>query len=126
MVKNNKAALAKKAPKMSAEEKEAKKAARKEALKNRPAGQRTNSKQIDIIEMEHGKVTNFGYAIRKVGTLVTSVATDEKGNILAVSTSLVPGTKVKTKKEHGMLVPGVAGEGKKKGSGDENSEEDED
>lgn len=124
MVKKAKEAAVETKGKMTAEEKEAKKAARKEALKNRPAGQRPNSKQIDIIETPAGKVINYGYAIRKIGTLVTSVALDAKGNIISVSTSLVPGVKVKTKKEHGYLQPGVAGEGKKKSSEEDEEGED--
>ena len=44
-------------------EKEAKKKARMEAIKNRPAGQRPNSKQIDVIEAGTGKVLTFGYAV---------------------------------------------------------------
>ena len=59
-------------------EKEAKRKARMEALKNRPAEQRPNSKQIDIIKLdEDGKkvVKNFGYAIKNKegyqGVLVT-------------------------------------------------------
>lgn len=126
MVKKAKGAVVSKdnGPKMSAEEKEAKKLARKEAIKNRPAGQRPNSKQIDIIEAGNGKVLNFGYPIRKVGTLVTSIALDSKGNIVSVSTSVVAGVKVKTKKEHGYLQPGVAGMGKGKSSEDEEEGED--
>lgn len=109
---------------MTPEEKAAKRAARKEAIKNRPAGQRPNSKQIDVIELENGKVLNFGYAIRKVGTLVTSVAMDKDGNIVSTSVVLVPGTKVKAKKGHGTVVPGLAGDGKK-GKGADDSEADE-
>ena len=48
---------------MSAEEKAAKKKARMEAIKNRPAGQRCNSKQIDVIETENGTVETWGYPV---------------------------------------------------------------
>lgn len=106
-------------------EKEAKKKARQEAIKNRPAGQRPNSKQIDIIEVGTGKVLSFGYAVRKFGVLVTSVLLDSKGNPVGISSAVVPGSKVKSKKEHGYLQPGVAGEGKKKkGSEEDEPEED--
>lgn len=107
---------------MSAEEKAAKRAARMEALKNRPAVQRTNSKQIDVIELEKGKVLNYGYAIRKTGTLVTSVALDEKGNVVSTSVTFISGTKVKVKKNHGNILPGLSGEGKK-GKGSDDTEE---
>ena len=46
-------------------EKEAKRKARQEALKNRPAEQRPNSKQIDVIAInDKSKVMNFGYAVK--------------------------------------------------------------
>lgn len=130
MATKKKAAAAKEAPKkaaMSAEEKAAKKAARKEALKNRPAGQRTNSKQIDVIELPNDqKVMTFGYAVRKTGTLVTAVVLDSKGNVVGISTELILGVKVKSKKGHGMVVPGVAGEGKKGRGAQAEEAEDED
>ena len=65
-------------------EKEAKRKARQEALKNRPAEQRPNSKQIDIIAInDKSKVMNFGYAVKNKegyqGVVVTSVlVTDGK------------------------------------------------
>lgn len=112
------------------DEKAAKKAERlaaaKERAKNRPEGQRANSKTIDVIDLANGgKVTNYGYAIRKIGTLVTSVVTDAKGNVLSSSITLVEGVKVKAKKGHGMIIPGVAGVGKK-GKEAEAADEDED
>lgn len=100
--KTNKEEEAKKA------EKEAKKAARKEALKNRPAGQRTNSKQIDVIELGEGKVIkNYGYPIKSkkdfVGVLVTSVVMDGD-KIVSESVAFVPGKlTVKAKKGHGTI-----------------------
>ena len=46
-------------------EKEAKRKARMEAIKNRPAGQRPNGKQIDVIKIsDNSEVQNFGYAIK--------------------------------------------------------------
>lgn len=59
-------------------DKAAKRKARMEALKNRPAEQRPNSKQIDIIKVSDTSVVkNYGYAIKNkeghVGVLVTSV-----------------------------------------------------
>lgn len=89
-------------------EKEAKRKARKEALKNRPAEQRPNSKQIDVIAInDESKVMNFGYAVKNKegyqGVVITSVlVTDDK----PVSTSVlfVPGTlTVKSKKGHGVI-----------------------
>lgn len=97
----------------TAEEKAAKRAKRMEALKNRPEGQRPNSKQVDVIEIEGaGKVINFGAPVRKVGTLVTSVALNPAGEIVSTSVTLIEGVSVKTKKGHGYLKPGAPGMGK--------------
>ena len=93
-----------------ADEKAAKRKARMEALKNRPAEQRPNSKQIDIIATENGGcVKNFGYPLKAngkhIGVLVTSVAYDTEGNVLSSNTTLVPGDlTVKAKKGHGTIV----------------------
>lgn len=92
------------------DEKAAKRKARMEALKNRPAEQRPNSKQIDIIPTENGGcVKNFGYPLKAngkhIGVLVTSVAYDAKGNVLSSNVALVPGDlTVKAKKNHGTIV----------------------
>ena len=91
-------------------EKEAKRKARMEALKNRPAEQRPNSKQIDIIKFdEDGKkvVKNFGYAIKNKdgyqGVLVTSVL-EVEGTQVNTSVTFVPGNlTVKAKKGHGTI-----------------------
>ena len=91
-------------------EKEAKRKARMEALKNRPAEQRPNSKQIDIIKLdEEGKkvVKNFGYAIKNKegyqGVLVTS-ALEVEGTPVNTSVTFVPGElTVKAKKGHGTI-----------------------
>lgn len=119
-----------KGKKDSDDDKAAKKAARMEKLKNRPEGQRPNSRQVDVIELEGGgKVITYGYAIRKTGTLVTTVVLDEKGKVVSVATALVEGTKVKVKKGHGTIVPGMAGVGKGKkneSDGDDEDEDDED
>jgi hypothetical protein len=94
----------------SVDEKAAKRKARMEALKNRPAEQRPNSKQIDIIATENGGcVKNFGYPLKAngkhIGVLVTSVAYDAEGNVLSSNTTLVPGDlTVKAKKGHGTIV----------------------
>lgn len=101
--------------KMTPEEKAAKKKARLEALKNRPEGQRTNSKQIDVIELENGnKVMSFGMPVRKVGTLVTTVSVNGNGEVTSTSTVVVAGVSPKVKKGHGTLVPKTPGV--KKGS----------
>lgn len=92
------------------DEKAAKRKARMEALKNRPAEQRPNSKQIDIITTENGGcVKNFGYPLKAngkhIGVLVTSVAYDAEGNVLSSNVALVPGDlTVKAKKNHGTIV----------------------
>ena len=93
-----------------AEEKAAKRKARMEALKNRPAEQRPNSKQIDIIKLdEDGKkvVKNFGYAIKNKdgyqGVLVTSVL-EVEGTPVNTSVAFVPrNLTVKAKKGHGTI-----------------------
>lgn len=113
MAKKDKKAAEEKAVKkakkvMTPEEKAAKKAARMEALKNRPAEQRPNSKQIDVINLGEGNVIkNFGYPIKKknvhVGVLITSVAL-KNGEVVSTSTSFVPGDlTVKCKKGHGVI-----------------------
>ncbi len=112
---------------MTDAEKAAKKEARREALKNRPAGQRPNSKQIDVIALEKGQVLNFAMPVRKVGSLITSVALDEKGNVVSTAVTLVAGVAPKTKKGHGLLVPKTPGMGKKaKGAAAAEADEDED
>lgn len=89
-------------------EKEAKRKARKEALKNRPAEQRPNSKQIDVIAInDKSKVMNFGYAVKNKegyqGVVVTSVLVTD-GKPVSTSVSFVPGTlTVKSKKGHGVI-----------------------
>ena len=93
-------------PTEAVDQKKAKRLARMEALKNRPAVQRPNSKQIDVIETENGVVKNFGYALRGKGVLVTSVAMDKEGNVTSTSVTLVEGPyTVKTKKGHGIIRP---------------------
>lgn len=112
----------------NAEDKAAKKAARMAALKNRPEGQRPNSKQIDVIPMgDKGEVVTYGMPVRKVGTLVTAIAKDAEGNVVGVSVTLVNGVSPKAKKGHGTLVPKVPGVKKGKGDAEEvNAEGDED
>lgn len=93
---------------MTPEEKAAKKAARLEAIKNRPAGQRPNSKQIDVIDLGDGNIIkNFGYPLKqkknRLGVLITSVAI-KNGEVTSTSTSFVPGDiTVKCKKGHGTI-----------------------
>lgn len=89
-------------------EKEAKRKARQEALKNRPAEQRPNSKQIDVIKInEKSEVRNYGYAVKNKegyqGVVVTSVLVTD-GQPVSTSVSFVPGTlTVKSKKGHGVI-----------------------
>ena len=116
--------------KMTPEEKNAKRKARMEALKNRPFGQRPNSKQVDIIDLGNGsKVMNFGAPVRKVGTLVTSVAVNANGEVTSTSVVLIPGVTVKSKKGHGTFKVGAPGNGKDKDldvdEADENASEEE-
>lgn len=91
-----------------AEEKAAKRKARMEALKNRPAEQRPNGKQIDVIKGVNGEIQNFGYPVKNkaghVGILVTSIFVDRDGNITPNGITFVPGNlTVKAKKGHGII-----------------------
>ena len=113
-----------KAAKMSAEEKAAKRKARMEALKNRPEGQRCNSKQFDVIETENGKIETFGYPVkvkgRSIGIYTTTVAYNKAGEVVSVSNGFVPGElTIKAKKGHGV----IAGQKPGKGAKDEEEEE---
>lgn len=125
-----KAAAGKKAA-MTPEEKKAKREARMQAIKNRPAEQRQNSKTIDIIPGQNGtKVVNFGHVVKvggiHHGVLVTSVSYDAEGNVIGTSTAFIPGElTIKSKKNHGNF----AKPKHKKGAAseeDEDSDEDED
>ena len=52
---------------------------------------------------------------------------DKDGKVIAVSNATIPGVSVKSKKEHGTLVPKMPGMGKKGKAADaEDDEEDED
>lgn len=111
--------------KMSADEKAAKRKARMEALKNRPAGQRCNSKQFDVIVTETGKVETYGYVVkvkgRSVGIYTTTIAYNKAGEVVAVSNSFIPGElTIKAKKGHGVIG------GQKPGRGSKDDEEDDD
>lgn len=115
--------------KMTDEEKAAKRKARMEAIKNRPAGQRPNSKQIDVIDLGNGsKVLNFAAPVRKHGALITSVAVNRDGEVTSTSTTFIAGVSPKSKKGHGTLVPKVPGLGKNNQPEDveEDGEEEED
>ena len=112
---------------MSAEEKAAKKKARMEAIKNRPAGQRCNSKQIDVIETGNGTVETWGYPIvaaarKHIGVLTTTIVKDKDGKVISTSSTWVPGDlTLKAKKGHGTIT-GVKDK-KKKGEDDEEKDE---
>ena len=126
-----KAEPAKKAAKMTEEEKAAKKKARQEAIKNRPEGQRTNSKQCDVIETTKGVVKTYAMPVKGFGVVLTTVAEDKGGNLVSTAITTLAGYTVKSKKGHGTLKAGVPGVGKK-GKGakeadvDDDDEEDED
>lgn len=94
--------------KVKDEAKEAKRKARMEALKNRPAEQRPNSKQIDVIKInDKSEVRNYGYAVKNKegyqGVVVTSVLVID-GKPATTSVTFVPGNfTVKSKKGHGII-----------------------
>lgn len=106
-------------------EKEAKRKARMEALKNRPAGQRPNGKQIDVIKInDNSEVQNFGYAIKTKkgaqGVLVTSVLVVD-GTPVNTSVTFVPGElAIKSKKGHGVI---TTPKSKKEKDGDDEDDE---
>lgn len=112
---------------LSPEEKKAKAAKRREALKNRPAGQRPNSKQIDVIQTENGgEVKTYGYAIKGKGVMVTTVAFNPDGEVVSTSIAFVPGPfAVKTKKGHGYI-KFVKGMTAAEAADEENDDEEED
>lgn len=113
--------------KVKDEAKEAKRKARMEALKNRPAEQRPNSKQIDVIKInEKSEVRNYGYAVKNKegyqGVVVTSVLVID-GKPASTSVTFVPGNlTVKSKKGHGIICNPKA----KKAKGEEEEAGDED
>lgn len=113
--------------KVKDEAKEAKRKARMEALKNRPAEQRPNSKQIDVIKInEKSEVCNYGYAVKNKegyqGVVVTSVLVID-GKPTSTSVTFVPGNlTVKSKKGHGIICNPKA----KKAKGEEEEAGDED
>lgn len=117
-----------------AEEKAVKRKARMEALKNRPAEQRPNSKQVDIIQVSENQVVKT-YAMpvkvkhRSIGVMVTSVAIED-GKVVSTSNTFIPGElAVKVKKGHGNIVAQKAAKGSKgaeDADSDENDNEDED
>lgn len=118
--------------KKGGKEKDAEKAkaqakARMEALKNRPAEQRPNSKQIDVIKInDKSEVQNYGYAVKNKegyqGVVVTSVLVID-GKPASTSVTFVPGNlTVKSKKRHGIICNPKA----KKAKGEEEEAGDED
>jgi hypothetical protein len=113
---------------MSAEEKAAaKKKARLEAIKNRPAGQRCNSKQVDVIETKNGTVETWGYPVvaarKHIGVLTTTIVKDKDGNVISTASTWVPGDlTIKAKKGHGIFT-GV--KSKKEKEEDTDTEKDE-
>ena len=125
-------ATKKKAVEAKAAKTETKKSGKKELTtedKNRAPGQRPNSKQCDIIDLGGGNVVKtFAMNVRKYGVLITSVVTDKDGKVIAVSNETIPGVSVKSKKEHGNLVPKMPGMGKKGKEAEEivDDEDDED
>ena len=111
---------------LTPEEKKVNREAMKERLKNRAPGQRPNSKQCDIIDLGGGNVVKtFAMNVRKFGVLITSVVTDKDGKVIAVSNETIPGVSVKSKKEHGNLVPKMPGMGKKGKEAEEIVDDDE-
>ena len=113
--------------KVKDEAKEAKRKARMEALKNRPAEQRPNSKQIDVIAIDDkSKIMNYGYAVKNKegyqGVVVTSVLVTD-GKAISTSVTFVPGNfTVKSKKGHGVITSPKS----KKEKEDDSEEESED
>lgn len=110
------------------EKKKARLEARKKAIKNRPEGQRTNSKQCDVIETTKGVVKTYAMPVKGFGVVLTTVAEDKDGNVVSTALTTVEGFTVKTKKGHGYLKSpkAKAGKGAKEADVDDDDEEDED
>ena len=117
-------------------EKEAKRKARMEALKarmkalkNLPAEQRPNSKQIDVIKInDKSEVQNYGYAVKNKegyqGVVVTSVLVID-GKPDSTSVTFVPGNlTVKSKKGHGIICNPKAKKAKEEEEEEEAGDED--
>lgn len=125
-----KAEPAKKGDAKEMDAKAAKKKARMEALKNRPEGQRTNSKQCDVIETTKGVVKTYAMPVWGFGVVLTTVAEDKDGNVVSTAITTLAGFTVKSKKGHGALKAGTPGMGKKnkgvKEADVDDDEEDED
>ena len=127
--KSKKASTEATAAASKAEEKAAKRKARMEALKNRPAGQRPNSKQVDIIQVsENQEVRVYANPVkvkhRSIGVIITSVAVED-GKVTSVSNTFVPGElAVKVKKGHGNIVAQKAAKGHADEAEDEEEAED--
>lgn len=126
-----KAEPAKKGDAKEMDAKAAKKKARMEALKNRPEGQRTNSKQCDVIETTEGVVKTYAMPVRGFGVVLTTVAENKDGNVVSTAITTLAGFTVKSKKGHGALKAGTPGMGKKnkgvkEADVDDDEEEDED
>lgn len=113
------------AAKGDAKKTDEKKKARNEAIKNRPEGQRTNSKQCDVIETTKGVVKTYAMPVKGFGVVLTTVAEDKDGNVVSTAITTLAGYSVKSKKGHGTLKAGVPGVGKK-GKGAKEEEVDED
>lgn len=113
------------AAKGDAKKTDEKKKARNEAIKNRPEGQRTNSKQCDVIETTKGVVKTYAMPVKGFGIVLTTVAEDKDGNVVSTAITTLAGYSVKSKKGHGTLKAGVPGVGKK-GKGAKEEEVDED
>ena len=114
------------AAKGDAKKMDEKKKARLEAIKNRPEGQRTNSKQCDVIETTKGVVKTYAMPVKGFGVVLTTVAEDKDGNVVSTAITTLAGYTVKSKKGHGTLKAGVPGVGKKgKGAKEEEVDDDE-
>ena len=79
-----------------------------EAIKNRPEGQRCNSKQIDVIGTDNGTVETWGYPVvaarKHIGVLTTTIVKDKDGNVISTASTWVPGDlTIKAKKGHGII-----------------------
>ena len=102
-----------------------KRKARMEALKNRPAEQRSNSKQVDVIDLGNGNVVKtYGYPVKNkeghVGVVVTSVVLKNE-EVVSTSVTFVSGNlTVKSKKNHGTI---CAPKSKKDSEVDEETED---
>lgn len=78
-----------------------------------------------VVINDYNGVRTSAMAVRGIGVNLREEVLDDQGKVIAVSSTFIPGVKVKSKKDWKYLIIDK-GPKKKKGSEDENSEDEED